>query len=96
MIFGGKHCQSSFNFVRRSLEVNTQQLRIDKTTGEVIIADKLLTLFAKLAQIQLEYSNLNLEQQPNLIELCRNFAIKGTKLVKRSKLDSTIVFIFPS
>ena len=24
MIFGGKHCQSSFIFVRKSLEVNTQ------------------------------------------------------------------------
>ena len=82
--------------MRQSLEVSTQQLRIDKTTGEVIIADNLLTLFAKLAHIQPEYSNLNLEQQANLIEFCRNFAIKGIKLVKRSKPDSTIVVTFPS
>ena len=51
MIFGGKHCQSSFHFVRQSLKVSTQQLRIDKTTGEDIIADNLLTLFTKRAQI---------------------------------------------
>ena len=67
IIFGSKHCQSSFNFVRQSLEVSTQQLRIDEATGEVIIADNLLTFFAKCAQIQPEYSNLNLDIQPNLI-----------------------------
>ena len=50
MIFGGKHCQSSLNLVRQFLEVSTQQLRIDKATGEVITADNLLTLFAKRAQ----------------------------------------------
>ena len=96
MIFGGTHCQSSFNFVRKSLEVSTQQLRIDKTTGEFIIADNLLTLFAKRAQILPEFSSLNLEQQPNLIEICQNFSIKGTRLVKRFKPESTIVFTFPS
>ena len=52
MIFRGKHCQSSFNFVRQSLKVSTQQLRIGKTTGEVIIANNLLSPFAKHAQIQ--------------------------------------------
>ena len=96
IIFGSKHCQSSFNFVRQSLEVSTQQLRNDKTTGDVIIKDNVLTLIAKRAQIQPEYSNLNLEQQANLIEFCRNFAIKSTKLVKHRKLDSTIVVTFPS
>ena len=74
MIFGDKHFQSSFNFVRQSLEVSTQQLCIDKTIGGVIIADNLLTLFAKRAQIQPNYSDLNLDLQPNLIEICRNFA----------------------
>ena len=96
MIFGGKYCQSSFNFVRQSREVSTQQLRNDKTTGDVIIKDNVLTLIAKRAQNQPEYSNLNLEQQPNLIEFCRNFAIKGTKLINRSILDRTIVVTFPS
>ena len=46
MIFGGKHCQSSFVFVRQSLEISTQQLRIDQYTGEVRVADNLITLFA--------------------------------------------------
>ena len=82
MIFGDKHCQSSFNFVRQSLEVSAQQLRIEKKSGEVIIADNLLNLFAKRVQIQPDYLNLNLELQPNFIESCWNFAIKGTKLVK--------------
>ena len=52
--------------------------------------------FCKTCTNQPEYFNLNLEQQPSLIKFCRNLAIKGTKLIKRSKLYFTIDVTFSS
>jgi hypothetical protein len=95
----GNHCQSTFKYVRQSLEIGTLAFQVNGTREDVSEVKNLLYYFARRRELQQHEDYHHLREwldQPNLIEFCRNFAISRGKLARRQGADQTIVICFPN
>lgn len=94
ILMSGHHCESTFTFVKVSLELDVQEVT-PACRAHSLTPSTLLMCFARRVQLLPVYAAFQL-LQPNLIEFCRQFLLVRGKLQKQPKPQKVVVLTYPN